>query len=129
MGFSIPQASAPRGGSESTAESGGLDAHQVDGPALGRDWFAQLGEWWVRHRYYPEQAAMNGEDGPVGIRFVLDAQGQVRSVEVRSRSGSQWLDLGAVSIFRGAKLPPFPPGLQGNLATVDLTISYHLIRR
>ena len=33
------------------------------------DWMSDLHRWWLEHRYYPEQAAMAGEDGTVKIQI------------------------------------------------------------
>src|SRR5690606_20980564 len=57
---------------------------------------------WVRNRsFYPRQAAMNGDDGEVMVQVVIERSGRVRSVELRRRSGSVFLDMGLQSIFRG----------------------------
>ena len=87
---------------------------------------AALAAWWRRHRYYPEQARRAGEDGSVGIRLQVDRYGKVASVEMNTRSGSQWLDLAALGTFRGAKL--VVPSNSGETVSVDLTINYILIR-
>ena len=54
---------------------------------------------------------------------------RLKSVELTGRSGSQWLDLGAQAVFRGATVPPFPPSTPENQANLDLTIRYYLYRR
>lgn len=54
--------------------------------------------------------------------------GRVRAARLVRRSGSVWLDSGTVNLFRGAVLPPFPPGADPGGVTVDLTINYVLIR-
>ncbi len=93
------------------------------------DWMGDLHRWWLEHRYYPEQAAMAGEDGTVKIQIQVDRYGHVRLVDLEGRSGSQWLDMAAQAVFRGATLPPFPPGTRDDQITVDLTINYILVRR
>ena len=50
-------------------------------------------------------------------------------VELIGKSGSQWLDLAAQAVFRGASLPPFPPNTPEPRADLDLTIRYLLYRR
>ena len=101
---------------------------RVEGAQVGSDWLQQLHEWWDRHAYYPQQAAANGEDGTVRLHMVVTRNGQVQSVEVQERSGSQWLDMGSLAIFRGARLPPFPPTTPEDHADLYLTIMYTLIR-
>jgi protein TonB len=101
---------------------------KVSGAQVGTDWIMQLHEWWNQHGYYPNQAAFRGEDGTVKIHVELDRYGKVLGVELTGRSGSQWLDLAALSVFRGAKLPPFPPSTPEGRADLDLTIQYVLYR-
>jgi TonB family protein len=91
-------------------------------------WLDALHDWWLRHGYYPEQAVANGEDGTVRIEIVVDRYGHVRRVEQQSRSGSVWLDMAAMGAFRGAKLPPLPPDTRDDAITVDLAITYVLVR-
>ena len=93
------------------------------------DWLSDLHLWWLQHRYYPQQAAMAGEDGTVVIQVVVDRYGRVHAVDLESRSGSQWLDMAAQAVFRGANLPPFPPGTPNDEVTLDLRINYMLVRR
>lgn len=102
---------------------------KVTGAQVGSDWIALLHAWWNQHGYYPEQAAQNGEDGIVQIHVAVNRYGQVLRVELTRKSGSQWLDLGALAVFRNAKLPPFPPSTPESQADLDLTIRYYLLRR
>lgn len=101
---------------------------RIEGADLGEDWERALQAWWDRHGFYPRQAAENGEDGTNRLRVLLDRTGRVHSVELEMRSGSQWLDMGSLAIFRDAKLPPFPLATPQNEATLHITITYILIR-
>ncbi len=102
---------------------------KVTGAQVGTDWITLLHTWWSQHGYYPEQAARAGEDGTVRIHVVVDRYGHVLGVELIGKSGSQWLDLAAQAVFRGANLPPFPPTTPEPRADLDLTIHYLLYRR
>ncbi len=102
---------------------------RVRGAQVGKDWIAQLHEWWLQHSYYPRQAARDGEDGTVVVHVKVNRDGKVEMVDIESRSGSQWLDAGAQAVFRGATLPPFPPTTPENEADLDITIDYILVRR
>ena len=102
---------------------------KVTGAQVGTDWITMLHAWWNQHGYYPEQAARAGEDGTVRIHVVVDRHGRVLGVELIGKSGSQWLDLAAQAVFRGASLPPFPPNTPEPRADLDLTIRYLLYRR
>ena len=92
------------------------------------DWGAGLHAYWLRHRFYPRQAAESGEDGSVDIELTVNRYGQVENVAIKSRSGSQWLDMAAVAVWRGAKLPPLPDETPGRTITFPLHINYQLIR-
>jgi protein TonB len=106
-----------------------MPSPHITGADLGRDWVAAYSAWVQAHLFYPEQAALNGEDGTAEVVMNIDRTGRVLSVELRSRSGSQWLDLSTTGMFRGAHVPPFPPGTKEDTATVDQTIHYILRRR
>jgi protein TonB len=93
------------------------------------DWLNDLHRWWLQHGYYPEQAARAGEDGTVEIQVVVDRYGRVHTVDLAGRSGSQWLDMAAQAVFRGANVPPFPPGSRDDEVTLDIRINYLLVRR
>ena len=96
--------------------------------ALGADWMDGVRAFWLRHRYYPRQAAENGEDGTVELELTVNRLGKVQSAVVRGRSGSSWLDMAAVGTFRSAQLPPLPPEV-GESRTVTIPIHYILLRR
>jgi protein TonB len=100
---------------------------RIEGADLGSDWLAALHEWWNRHGYYPRQAAMQGEDGTTRVRLLVDRSGRVREAELEMRSGSQWLDMGSLAIFRDAMLPPFPPSTPQNQVTLHLTLDFILL--
>ncbi|MBR0655940.1 energy transducer TonB, partial [Plastoroseomonas arctica] len=102
---------------------------RISGANLGADWRAAFMEWLRRNGRYPREAAMNGEDGTTIVRFEVDRDGRVQSVRLTSRSGSQWLDIASTALLRDRTIPPFPPGTESNLATIDLTIQYILVRR
>ena len=94
---------------------------------LGADWEEALKSYWLRHRYYPQQAAENGEDGTVDVELTVSSTGRVQSAVIKSRSGSQFIDMAAVGTWRNAQLPPLPPELGANY-TFTITIDYILLR-
>ena len=98
----------------------------VAGAHVGPDWRNELSAWVRSHAYYPEQAAMNEEDGDVTVQVVANPNGRVTSVEMKSRSGSQWLDLALLGLFRGANLPPLHDETEP--ITFNFTMHYILIR-
>lgn len=120
-----------RQGAQGQAEQSGPSqpAPRISGAQLGRDWIAAYSAWVQAHLYYPEQAALNGEDGTAEVILDIDRYGKVLSVELVTPSGSQWLDLSTQGMFRGAHVPPFPQGTKEDTATIDQTIHYILHRR
>ena len=76
-----------------------------------------------------KQAAVLGQHGTVRIEIVVERSGKVRVVELRRRSGSPWLDLGAQAVFRGASVPALPPNMPDSQVTLELTIRYILMHR
>ena len=92
------------------------------------DWNRGLLAYWLRHRYYPRQAAENGEEGQVVIELTVARSGHVDEVRVVSRSGSQWLDMAALGTFRNANLPPFTDEMREDRLTFPIPIHYYLIR-
>lgn len=95
---------------------------------VGADWANGLAAYWQRHRFYPRQAAENGEDGTVQVELVVNRLGKVESVEISRRSGSPWLDMAALSTWRNAQLAPFPAQNTDPWITMTLTINYILLR-
>ena len=102
---------------------------KMTGARVGSDWYAMLRQWWQQHSSYPEEAARLGQDGTVRLHMVVDRYGNVSDLQLVGRSGSQWLDMGAQSVFRGAKLPPFPPSTPESQGDLDLIIHYYLVVR
>jgi TonB family protein len=112
---------APRQGATDTSPFS-----RVAGAHVGPDWRNELSAWVRAHAYYPEQAAMNGEDGDVMVRVVANPDGRVTGVEMRSKSGSVWLDMALLSLFRDAHLPPLHD--ENEPITFDFLMHYILIR-
>jgi len=96
---------------------------------IGADWMQGLKAYWRRHAYYPPQAGENGEEGTVEVQFVVNRQGKVESVEVKQRSGSPWLDMASVAVWRNAQLPPLPAENTDQTVTVSFKIDYVIVRR
>ena len=95
---------------------------------IGADWANGLSAWWLAHRYYPRQAAENGDDGTVKVELTVNRSGRVEHVDVIGRSGSPFLDMAALSVWRGAQLAPFPAENPKERETMEITINYLLIR-
>ena len=124
-----PQARTSNGAVPHNPDSSLSNMVRIEGADLGEEWLRALHEWWDRHGYYPRQAAEQGEDGTTRVRLLVDRSGRVREAELEMRSGSQWLDIGSLAIFRNATLPPFPAATPQNEVTLHLTLNFFLIRR
>jgi periplasmic protein TonB len=109
------------------------DAQAVMGPELavkgdiGADWMSALNDWVNRHKYYPQQAAEQGQQGTAEIEFTVDRHGNVTGLRLLNSSGYQFLDLAWLGLFQGVQLPPFPPGTSSDHITVDATMQYELV--
>ncbi len=93
-----------------------------DSKEVGPDWYNRFAAWWDRHGYYPPQAGRNGQQGDVVLDMVVLRSGQVERVALTSPSGSQWLDMAALGVFRDARLPPLPAN---TAASVPITLRIH----
>lgn len=81
-----------------------------DETAAGADWRNALSRWVAEHAYYPEQARRSGEEGDAMVHVIASSDGRVKEVELVQKSGSMWLDIALVALFRDAHIPPFPAG-------------------
>jgi periplasmic protein TonB len=110
------------------------DAEAVNAPEvtvkgnIGADWEAELSRWVNDHKYYPDAAAEQGQQGDVRIEFTVDRQGNVTGLRLLDSSGSPFLDQAWLGLFEQNQLPPFPAGTKANHVTIDATMHFELIR-
>ncbi len=95
---------------------------------VSADWAQGLRTWWLRHRFYPPEAARAGEDGSVDLELTVNRQGRVELVQIKSHSGSSFIDMAAVGTWRNAQLAPLPAEVQGERITIPITVNYILYR-
>jgi TonB family protein len=100
---------------------------QHDAEAAGADWANALSRWVSEHAFYPDQAARNLEEGDAKVHVRADPDGRVREVELIGKSGSMWLDLALLSLFRDQHIPPLPSGDHDPIE-FDFLMHYVLIR-
>ena len=98
-----------------------------DREAAGADWRNALSQWVAEHAYYPEQARRDAEDGNVKVHVIAEPNGRVREVELIGKSGSMWLDMALVALFRDQHIPPLPRG-EHEPIEFDFTMHYILLR-
>jgi protein TonB len=109
------------------------DAQAVNAPEvtikghIGADWEAELSRWVNDHKYYPDAAAEQGQQGYVRIEFTVDRYGHVTGLRLLGGSGSPFLDQAWLGLFAQNQLPPFPPNTKANHVTVDATMHFELI--
>lgn len=96
---------------------------------IGADWAQGMVAYGRRHAYYPEQAAQNGEDGSVEVSFTVNRSGRVENVEIQRRSGSPWLDMATIALWRNAQLAPLPRENTDNTITIVWTTNFILVGR
>lgn len=106
--------------------SNSLQIHaEADGKEVGPDWLNRVAAWWARHGYYPDEAAKLGQHGDVTVSMTVAHSGHVETAGVTHASNSPWLNLGALSVFRDADLPPLPADITAR--DIDLTFTIHYI--
>jgi protein TonB len=125
----LPQRAAARASANPAeasahATAGQNGASQASGANNGAAWMGKLKQWWDQHSFYPKEASQTNEGGNVRVHIVIASDGQVTSIEVVQSSGLSVLDAAAVAVFRGAHLPPFPPGTPAPPADVVVTLHY-----
>ena len=128
-----PPSNVPRRGIDLAFAPAGSGADRLqpdarsDNPEVGENWLNEVSAWWHRHGYYPPEAGLNGEQGIVTVEMQVQHDGRVTAIRLEGRSGSQWLDMGALSVFRDAKLPPLPPDVTAAAIPLHFTIHYIIV--
>jgi protein TonB len=112
------------------ASRGAADATPLsdrDEEVEGADWRNALSRWVAEHAYYPEQARRDGDEGDARVHVVAEPNGRVKMVELIGKSGSMWLDLALLALFRDQNIPPLPYGIKEPV-DFNFTMHYVLIR-
>ena len=94
---------------------------------IGADWEAALDRWVEAHKYYPQAAIEQDQQGSVKIEFTVDRAGNVTGLHLLNGSGSPFLDQAWLGLFAQNRLPQFPPGTKSDHITVDATMHFELI--
>lgn len=83
--------------------------------------------WLQRNMHYPRAARVAGQEGDVVVRFIIDRQGNVQSVELESGSGYPLLDREATEMVeRGNPFPEMPEDMPGERLEVRVPVSFHV---
>jgi len=89
----------------------------------GADYRNALSQWVAAHAYYPEQARRDGDEGDAKVHVLASPDGRVKEVELIGKSGSMWLDLALLSLFRDQRIPPFP----GSTEPIEFNFTMHYV--
>lgn len=101
----------------------------VSSPGANGEYLEILSEYVESHKYYPERAAQNGEDGVSVIKITITRDGTVKDVGLVETSGSHELDLAWMSLFRDQHLPPFPDDMPEAQRSFTISMDYILLRQ
>jgi periplasmic protein TonB len=93
---------------------------------ISQSWQGAIGAWLEAHKTYPEEARRRGDHGRAIVRFTVDRDGHVLTVQLMTGTGSASLDDAVERLLRGARLPPFPTDMVEPSVTVTLQIRYTL---
>jgi len=75
---------------------------------------------------YPEESAMNGEQGVVRIKFSILKDGTITNINIISSSGYSRLDQEAVNALKTMGQVPLPDAFGLNILNVDGYFIYSL---
>jgi periplasmic protein TonB len=95
-----------------------------DEDAVSADWRNALSRWVAEHAYYPPQAIHELQEGDAKVHVIALPNGKVKEVELIGKSGSMWLDMALVALFRDQHIPPLP---SGETDPVEFNFTMHYI--
>jgi len=97
-------------------------------PGASGSYAELLHEYVEEHKYYPEQAIENQEEGMPVISATLTRDGRIKNLRLVESSGSPSLDMAWFGLFRTMQLPPFPADMTVPQLDFTYAIEYELIR-
>ncbi len=99
----------------------------IASPGADGDYMELLSNYVETHKYYPEQAGRNGEQGTATIKAMITRDGTVKDVRLEESSESRLLDVALMSMFRNKHLPPFPDDMKENQREFTITMTYEIV--
>ncbi|CAD5106277.1 energy transducer TonB [Zestomonas carbonaria] len=127
-----PQEAPPAPPAETDSKPAAQQLASVSAPSKAEvTWQSKLLSHLSRYKRYPEDARRRGYEGITRVRFSVDRDGNVLSVELVGSSGSASLDRATLAMIRRAQPVPKPPAdlLDGNSLEVVAPFVYSLDRR
>ncbi len=99
----------------------------IASPGADGDYMELLSNYVETHKYYPEQAGRNGEQGTATIKALITRDGTVKDVRLEESSEYRMLDVALMSMFRNKHLPPFPDDMKENEREFTITMTYEIV--
>jgi TonB family protein len=99
----------------------------IASPGADGDYMELLSEYVETHKFYPEQAGRNGEQGTAVVKVLMTRDGTVKDVRLEESSESRLLDLALLSLFRDKHLPPFPDDMKENEHEFTISMTYEIV--
>ncbi|MBM7063330.1 energy transducer TonB [Pseudomonas sp. UL073] len=127
-----PQEQPPAPPAEAQSKPAAQQLASVSAPSKAEvTWQSKLLSHLSRYKRYPDDARRRGFEGTTRVRFSVDRDGNVLSVELAGTSGSASLDRATLAMIRRAQPLPKPPAemLDGNSVAVTAPFVYSLDRR
>lgn len=91
-------------------------------------WRAALAAWLAAHKQYPDEARRNGQEGAVGVSFLVARDGRVERVMIEHSSGVPSLDRSVYAMLEDRTVPPFPDSMPQDHMDVRVTIRFEIER-
>lgn len=127
-----PQEAPPAPPAETQSKPAAEQLAAVSATSKAKEtWQSKLLSHLARYKKYPEDARRRGFEGTTRVRFSVDRDGNVLSIELAGTSGSASLDRATLAMIRRAQPVPKPPAelLDGNSLEVVAPFVYSLDRR
>ena len=76
---------------------------------------------------YPEKARQAGIEGIVKLRFIIEENGDVSSIEITESSGNDLLDKASIAVLRNAApFPQIPKSFDDTTIKIKIGLEYKL---
>jgi len=96
-----------------------------DGTGVAARYAGALKGWLTANMHYPRAARLEGQEGEVVVRFVIDRAGWVQSIVLEASSGHPLLDREAREMVeRGEPFPGMPGDMPGDRLEIRVPVSF-----
>lgn len=125
----VEMTESPETVSEARPETIDLEELQDDSGSSGvvASYAGTLKGWLTENMHYPRAARLDGQEGKVVVRFVIDREGRVQSVVLESESGYPLLDREAQEMIeRGDPFPKIPEEMSAEQLEVRVPVNFNI---